>query len=139
MNEAGFSRKIIKNCTSLILTRIENSTGESGIPDVIGDGDMVRFWMELKFCKKYPVRPTTPVRFPHFSDHQKNFLYIHGKKAGYCWLSIQVEKDIYIFDWRKQRQVGELTKSELIDTSFRYYPKRCDWIDFQKALCTRVK
>lgn len=139
MNEAGFKRKIKKNCTELIIRNIESPTTMSGLSDCTYSGRNIRGWYEAKLLKSFPKRPTTPVRIPHFTNEQRAFIYIEGRQAGYSFLVVQVAKDVFIFDHHKQKKVGFMTKEDMIKNAHRYYKGKVDWKDFTDALCERVK
>lgn len=72
-------------------------------------------WMELKKVKLLPVRPTTIVRLPHYTDAQRIFLLQKGQHAGMAFLLLQAERDFLLFNWDAAQSVGHLTTADLYE------------------------
>lgn len=83
-------------------------------------------WMELKKVELLPVRESTIVRLPHYTDAQRIFLLQKGQHAGMTFLLLQAERDYLLFNWEAAQSVGHLTTADL-------YAK-ADWIS-QGKLC----
>jgi len=66
-----------------------------GIPDVSYGLQDRQGWIELKYVEKFPKRDTTPIKIPHFTPLQRNWLnkrYRYGKNV---WVGLQI--DNYFF------------------------------------------
>lgn len=94
--------------------RVENSVG-AGVPDVNGrvNGTGPDIWLELKYCKAWPKRPTTRVRLRHFTKDQRRWLVKRGAAGGSCGILWQINRDYLLFGWWEAPYLGELTKGEL--------------------------
>lgn len=103
--------------------RVENllcGKGGIGTPDVnISTG-----WVELKWAKSWPSRPSTPLRLPHFTDEQRNWALRRKGAGGRCWLVLQVKQEWFIFDEAGMQWVGTWTRQELIDNALVYFPTK---------------
>lgn len=77
-------------------------------------------WMELKKTELLPVRETTIVRLPHYTDAQRIFLLEKGQYAGMSFLLLQAERDYLLFNWRAAQSVGHLTTADLYG--------KADWV-----------
>lgn len=77
--------------------RVENPI-HPGTPDVnIADGR----WIELKCIAAWPVRPSTPVRIPHYTPQQRVWLYRRWKTAPgstLLLLSVLSDRQWLLFD-----------------------------------------
>lgn len=72
-------------------------------------------WMELKHLSLLPVRPSTIVRLPHYTDAQRIFLLQKGQHAGMSFLLLQAERDYLLFNWEAAQSVGHLTTADLYE------------------------
>jgi hypothetical protein len=70
-------------------------------------------WMELKWVARYPVRESTVVRIPHYTDEQRAFLRAKGSAGGMTFLFMKIERDYLLFDHLNAPDVGMVTASEL--------------------------
>ena len=88
----------------LHMERVENSAG-AGIPDVIGCYRAVPFFLELKYCKKAPVRLTTKVRFEvrpsQWSWHDSWY-----RAGGESWFLIQIGAGRYLVPYPRMSSAG---------------------------------
>lgn len=102
-------RKVVKELRSLHAVAIENMTS-SGVPDInYTDG-----WIELKHLSKFPKRPSTPVRIPHFTDVQRLWLTTREKRGGKTWLLLQCGREWFLFTGTVAAEyVGNVTRAEL--------------------------
>ena len=88
----------------LHMERVENSVG-SGLPDVIGCYRAVPFFLELKFCKKAPVRLTTKVRF-EVRASQWSWHDSWHKAGGSSWFLIQIEQRRFLVPYMRMSSGG---------------------------------
>lgn len=75
---------------------------ELGTPDVAYSHGFV----ELKNLDGFPVRASTVVRIPHYTDNQRDWLLAHHRAGGLAWLVIQVEQEWFVFDAERAQEVG---------------------------------
>jgi len=84
--------------------------------------------VELKHLDAAPVRATTAVKFPHFTDLQRVFLLQRWRAGGLSWLLARVEDDWFLFDGETagaSRAVGgTMTTSELRAAARRWWRGR---------------
>lgn len=73
-------------------------------------------FIELKRLLAWPKRSTTPVRLPHYSNEQVNFLERWGRAGAGAFLLAQVDEDFMLFSWRDARAVFDgLNGARLIE------------------------
>ena len=69
MIERELRQRVVYALRSLHAVSVE-AGGAPGIPDVAH----ALGWMELKVVKAWPVRPDTPLRVPHFTAQQREWI-----------------------------------------------------------------
>lgn len=116
--------------------RVENKL-MVGFPDVVFSMYPVRGFIELKHCNKWPTRGGT-LRVDHFTDDQKSFLEIHGDESGYCWALIKIADDFLLYDHFTSREIGNLTKHEMLGITFAKWKGAIDFDSFASAISTQV-
>jgi len=102
------------------IDRIEDSL-KNGVSDCVYS---LRFmqeaskmgWIELKRLNSWPVRISTFVRLPHYSDDQVNFLERWGRSGARAFLLAQVANSYSLFHWKQARAVHEgLTSKQFVN------------------------
>lgn len=58
----------------------------------------LRGWVELKVLPAFPKRPATPVRLEHWTPGQRYWANRHSLHGGQCWLVVQVQEEVYVFN-----------------------------------------
>jgi len=85
-----------------------------GIPDLSYGVAGVNGWIELKQVEKYPKKSSTPIDLKHFTPSQVNWLRKRGKRAGSCFILIQITTEYYIFSFHKARLLrAGMTKEKM--------------------------
>jgi len=108
---------------------------QSGISDVsFITRKGIHGWMELKHLKEYPKRESTIIRIEHYTPEQRQFLRRKGKRGGYTFLFVQIERDYYLFDWHAAQNVGYLTRVGMVDAACGFWTGRMDWRDLGRKL-----
>ena len=130
-SESSFWRTLDKNMKEhWIAERIENSA-KQGTPDVYftmkATGKMG--WIELKYAHKWPRRPSTPMRFKHFTPQQKNFFRRHTKYGGRLYIMIQVQRDYFLFKGSDYSLIGDTIRSDMEWYSLSWWKNRIDYED----------
>ena len=100
------------------------------------DGDGRHGWMELKQADMWPCRPTTTVKFPHYTLDQRNFLSRKGKYGGMTFLLVQVDQDFLLFNARAAQPVGSLTRDEMFLTCQWFCKGGLDYEGLHRAINT---
>lgn len=117
--------------------RIENTVGK-GTPDVNGcfkhNGMEVDAWIELKALEDWPVRATTPVRLPHFTSEQKQWLLDRALAGGRAFLFVRVSREYFLFTAARAQTVEQLTREQWMTTAHAYYKNRVQWEHFRSKL-----
>jgi hypothetical protein len=130
MAERDMRRKVCKILKPLSAFAVENSC-KPGTPDV----NYINGWIELKWARKWPVRPTTPLRLPHYSPQQKNFGEYYWKNGGRAWLLLQVRREWFLFTGPVAAEiVGTSTRSELFDHATRHWSNGVNQKDLIECL-----
>jgi hypothetical protein len=99
---------------------VENSVlcVKAGFPDYVYSCNGRHGFIEFKYKKQWPARADTIVRLPHFTSVQKKFLYYHGRRGdGRCFLFLQIDSDVLIFDHTRVQKIGNLITSEMIENA----------------------
>lgn len=105
------------------LTRHEDKL-QPGISDVSYVDGGTSGWIELKYLKAFPKRATTVVKLPHYTPEQRLFLRRKGRNGGNAWLLVQVDREMFLFDWRAAWFVGrEMVTRDFYDLSW-YHTKQ---------------
>lgn len=113
--------------------RHEDSTG-LGIPDVSFGMNGVQGWIELKVIEKWPVRPTTTVRIPHYKDYQRQWCQRRGKFGGRTFLLIRVERTFILYHWSKVEIVGLVNQVQLRSNALKVWENRVDFAEMERLL-----
>lgn len=109
---------------------------QRGIADISFCQNGIGGWMELKHVSDYPARDKTPIRMPHYSIDQKEFLEKKGKCMGNTWLFIQIAGDFFLYDHVAAQDLPDKTKTEMVELSTFFYEKRLDYSQFARDLAT---
>jgi hypothetical protein len=118
-------REVIRLLAPLDAIPVENELATSktiGQPDV----DIANGAIELKWLPKWPVRATTVVNIPHYSDAQRRWLLRRQTAGEWTWLMLQVKQEWFIWEAIGAQAVGALTRVELTETAKAcgYFPKK---------------
>lgn len=105
----------------------------TGIPDV-SYSTTCHGWIELKFVATPPKRPGTPLRIPHYTAEQRNWLERHGKRGGRCFLLLQVEREYLLFNWSGAQSVGRVALDELRTVAVARWSGRIDFHSLRQIL-----
>lgn len=106
-----------------------------GIADLSYGYKKINGWIELKFVAKWPVRPSTKVRIPHFTKEQCNWLRRRNFKGGRCFIFIKIEKNHLIFDANVGPDIRNgLTKKQLLDKCIRWWGPSLDVEEFLEVI-----
>jgi hypothetical protein len=118
MSEKDQRRRVVKALRDLHAVAVENPA-RVGTPDVnFADG-----WIELKWLRQWPSKDETPVRFPHFTINQKNWIQQRHNAKGKIWLLIQCKKEWVLLDGPTAVEiVGQVPKTELVRRAIHYWP-----------------
>lgn len=81
------------------IERVENRV-KRDTPDLyIAEATMaLRGWVELKVLPAFPKRAATPVRLEHWTSGQRYWANRHSLHGGQCWLVVQVQEEVYVFN-----------------------------------------
>jgi hypothetical protein len=126
MSEKDVTKALCRLLKPLDPHRVENALLDMGMPDICLARNS---WLEAKYVKSYPVRESTPLRIPHYTEDQRRWAIRHEKAGGRVWLVLKVARDWYIFRPPESLLVGELTKDELKEKAlhfFNYEPPQAD-------------
>jgi hypothetical protein len=109
MSEQNMRGKIIEVLKPLDAVSVENPVCP-GTPDVnFADG-----MCELKWIRRWPVKPETPVLIEHFTPQQRIWLMRRWNAGGNVWLLLSCQKSWLLFDGlTAQQKVGRVTRGEL--------------------------
>jgi hypothetical protein len=89
--------------------RVEN-TAHPGFPDM----SYIDGLLENKWVRAWPVKPTSPVLIPHFTQQQRTTLRRRWRMGGRAYLLLQVAKDWLLFNGEQAAEfVGRSTKAVL--------------------------
>ncbi len=86
----------------------------SGIPDTSYGAEGVGGWVELKTYDCWPRSPENPLVFTDLKPTQVNWVIARGRKHPLVWFLVQVADDWFLISWFFARQLGHLTKEQLL-------------------------
>lgn len=102
-------QRVIKALKPLDAISVENYA-RPGTPDV----NYIEGVIELKWKKKWPVRPTTIIRCAHFTPQQKVMLARRWHKGGNAYLLSQIDQDWLLFSGDVAAKIyGKSNRAEL--------------------------
>jgi hypothetical protein len=116
--ESRFRTDLKQRMKRLCPISIENALTTPGLPDVA----IVSGWLELKCLPKWPVKETTPLRIPHFTEEQKMWALKWASCGGNYWLVVKVRAEIFVFGPDAAVLVGTLTRAEMLGAALAYWP-----------------
>lgn len=95
--------------------RIESGRTVNGVSDVSFCVDGVRGWLELKVWYSLGFNDDAPIKIPHFTKQQHDFIVSEGRAAGAVWLMLDIvfpdgSHQTLLFAWE---DVTPLYKGEL--------------------------
>lgn len=93
LENASMRKTIVRLLKPLHAVSVENGMTHPGTPDVSYAGG----WIELKAMEHWPVRPTTPLRVPHFTPQQRIWLMRRYRAGGRVFLLLTVGNDWLLF------------------------------------------
>lgn len=118
MSESTQRRRICQALRCLDARPIENKLG-SGTPDV----NIATGWIELKWLRKWPVRPETCVRIDHFTKQQRIWLKRRWSVNQSSWVILQVQKEWMLFEGHVAAEwLGRENRENTIARARRYWP-----------------
>lgn len=86
-------QRVVKALRQLDAQSVENMV-RNGTPDVdYADGKL-----ELKWARRWPVRPETPLRVKHVSQGQRVWWIRRARAGGQSWVLLQVGMDWLLFE-----------------------------------------
>jgi hypothetical protein len=122
MSEKDQRKRVVAALRDLHAIAVENPA-RVGTPDVnFADG-----WIELKWLRKWPEKPETPVRFPHFTVQQKAWIMQRQAARGNVWVLVQCRTEWLLFDGKTACKVlGQVNKATMIEHCRQYWPNGLD-------------
>ncbi len=116
MDESNLFKRLKKATPGFDWTRHEDKL-TSGIPDASYGFEGVGGWVELKTYDCWPRNPDSPLKFTDLKPTQVNWAIRRGRKQRRVWFLVAVAEDWFLINWRYSRQLGKLTRSELLAAS----------------------
>lgn len=116
MSESRLFKKLKRATPGFDWERHEDKL-TSGIPDCSFGAEGVGGWVELKTYDSWPRNPEDPLRFSDLKPTQVNWAIRRGRKHPRVWFLVQVAEDWFLISWRYARQLGQMTRSELLGAS----------------------
>lgn len=114
-------------------TRIESSAG-NGVPDVAFTIPTKHGWIELKYIKEWPKRPTTLVKLP-LRPEQKQWIESRGKLADNVWVICRIADIFYILDHKEAVMLCEGGTRDMWEVlCTRSWSKRIDFDNLWEIL-----
>jgi hypothetical protein len=110
-----------------LLERVENRV-KKDTPDLYfstkaspaTDNRPLTGWIELKCLDAFPVKATTTIKLPHWTNGQRYWAIRHQINGGNTWLVVQVGDEVFVFN------AAELATSDWTQAMWRKYSVRLD-------------
>jgi hypothetical protein len=109
LSESKLWKKLKLKTKGWHIERVEDYLTD-GRPDVEYCVDGVAGWVELKYMKKWPVRPTTPLRMAHLTVSQENWHFHYHRHGGRSYFLIQVDDDYLLHKGEISREINNQTQ-----------------------------
>jgi hypothetical protein len=108
--ETDLRRTVVTALRPLDAIAVENLVYK-GTPDV----NYVEGWIELKWLRAWPKRPTTKVRLDHpLTQEQRVWLTKRWRAGGNCYVLLQVGREYLLFTGQDAAcSLGDSTREEL--------------------------
>lgn len=117
MSESSQRATVIRALRPLHGVPVENPV-QPGTPDV----NYIDGWIELKWLRRWPRRPDSLVKLPHFTRQQRRWLRQRWERGGAAWLLLQAQREWLLFSGPTAAEhVGHATREEL------YHLARAMW------------
>lgn len=130
MSEVDLRRRVVRGLRDLDAVSVENHVFP-GTPDV----NYIEGWLELKWLRRWPVRPDTPVRLEHFTQEQRVWLRRRVNRGGQVHLLLQVGREYLLLDGlRASVLLGEATREQLVDAAAGHWTNGIDWRELRMKL-----
>lgn len=119
MSEHLMRREVVKALQPLDAFSVENPV-YPGTPDV----NYVEGWLELKYADKWPERPSTPLKLPHFTPQQRIWLLRRWRAGGNAFLLLHVHRQEWLLFAGDVAQavVGRVAKDALLFHAIKVWP-----------------
>ena len=98
----------------------------------------LRGWVELKVLPAFPRRATTPVRLPHWTSGQRYWANRHSLHGGQCWLVVQVQEEVYVFNAATAALCMDWTRAEWLEFGGVVTMRNARGVQLLDALAARV-
>lgn len=116
LENATMRKKVVQLLKPLHAVSIENGATHPGTPDI----SYAEGWLELKALDRWPVRPDTPLRVPHFTPQQRIFLIRRCKAGGRAYVLLTVGRDWLLFNGAAAAHaLGKSPKSVLYNLAIK--------------------
>lgn len=110
MSEYGMRGRVVKALRKFDAISVENPA-YPGTPDV----NYVEGWVELKWARDWPVKPSTPLAIEHFTPQQRVWLTRRWLLGGNVWLLLCCGGEWLLFTGVVAADtLGKSTREELI-------------------------
>ena len=111
MSEQQLRKHVVKILVNRDAKPVENPAWP-GFPDV----NYIEGVIELKQLDRWPVRPETPIKLPHFTNQQRIFLERRWRKGGNAFLLLQVGRCFLLYEGCNVQRIGRMsTQGDLRD------------------------
>lgn len=113
--------KLIPSLDPVPLENVLGGDTGPGTPDV----ELIGAYCELKYDRKWPVRASTIVRIPHYTQEQRAWLLRRWNAGEPTYLVYQVNGVEWLI-WKapEAQAVGTLTRQQMYDTCYRRFTKK---------------
>lgn len=116
-----------------IAFRIESCAG-NGVPDVCFAMPGFFGFIELKYIKEWPVRPSTLVKLP-LRPEQVLWIKRYGSCVGKVWAFIRIEDDFFLLTWEQALEACQgWAKEYWLRYSLRRWHGRVDFTEISQDL-----
>jgi len=126
-------RHVVRALRGLHAVSVENAVG-TGMPDVnYADG-----WLELKSVARWPTRPSSPLRVPHFTQEQRLWIRRRQEAGGRVHVLLKVEREWLLFDGIfAADHLGYSTYDKLVWKAKAFWERAPSPESLQRNLCSK--
>jgi hypothetical protein len=136
MSETDMRKNLCNDLRALDAQAMENRVGP-GTPDVAFIGG----WIECKWLRAWPKRPTTVVTLDHpITKSQKVWIRRHVRRGGRAWVLLQCRREWLLFAGDVACDfLGSLTRAELYRRAYHVWRKGLDADELIAIVQSRCK
>ena len=130
MSEADLRGRVVVGLRRLDAISVEN-WAYPGTPDV----NYIGGWLELKWLRRWPKRPETPVVIEHWTTEQQVWITRRAHRGGQVHVLLQVGREYLLLGAKMAAvELGSAPRGRLVAAAERYWEGGMNWVELREHL-----